>query len=233
MWPMPSGKPGCVRSNAWHCDFSSQHNTSALSGGLRYSPMTSQNFSSKRLSLDSLKVRERCGLISLDAHRRCTLAVADRSCRRDLTPLVIKGGCEMHLLGGAIEADHFSEAVTEAVPVSLGEVVHLVLAGVKLPAATSYSSGFHRWVRAHSTSMTCALSFDEERRRPRRSPSRVASSSPAAPPPITTIRCRLSSSAGRAARVRNGNYRFELGLRVHYIRHPLYGLRFLILRLVE
>ena len=32
--------------------------------------MTSQNFSSKRLSLDSLKVRERCGLISLAAHRR-------------------------------------------------------------------------------------------------------------------------------------------------------------------
>src|ERR1700745_1811977 len=31
-----SGKPGCVRSSAWHCDFSSQHSTSALSGGLRY-----------------------------------------------------------------------------------------------------------------------------------------------------------------------------------------------------
>src|SRR5271169_3395214 len=74
MWPMPSGKPGCVRSNAWHCDFSSQHNTSAFSGGLRYSPMTSQNFSSKRLSFDSLKVRERCGLMSLAAHSRCTLA---------------------------------------------------------------------------------------------------------------------------------------------------------------
>src|SRR5271155_5042099 len=58
----------------WHCDFSSQHNTSAFSGGLRYSLMTSQNFSSKRLSLDSLKVRERCGLMSLAAHRRCTLA---------------------------------------------------------------------------------------------------------------------------------------------------------------
>src|SRR5580692_6608957 len=36
--------------------------------------MTSQNFSSKRLSLDSLKVRDRCGLMSLAAHRRCTLA---------------------------------------------------------------------------------------------------------------------------------------------------------------
>src|SRR5437868_1417114 len=74
MWPMPSGRPGCVRSNAWHCDFSSQHKISAFSGGLRYSPMTSQNFSSKRLSFDSLMVRERCGLMSLAAHRRCTLA---------------------------------------------------------------------------------------------------------------------------------------------------------------
>jgi hypothetical protein len=36
--------------------------------------MRSQNFSSKRLSVDSLKVRERCGLMSLAAHRRCTLA---------------------------------------------------------------------------------------------------------------------------------------------------------------
>src|SRR5258705_9772551 len=33
--PIPNGRPGCVRSSAWHCDFSSQHSTSALSGGLR------------------------------------------------------------------------------------------------------------------------------------------------------------------------------------------------------
>src|SRR6266853_2033979 len=36
--------------------------------------MTSQNFSSNCLSFDSLKVRERCGLMSLAAHSRCTLA---------------------------------------------------------------------------------------------------------------------------------------------------------------
>ena len=36
--------------------------------------MTSQNFSSKCRSFDSLKVRVRCGLISFAAHRRCTLA---------------------------------------------------------------------------------------------------------------------------------------------------------------
>src|ERR1700722_2068971 len=34
MCPIPSGKPGCVRSSAWHCDFSSQHSTSALEGKL-------------------------------------------------------------------------------------------------------------------------------------------------------------------------------------------------------
>jgi hypothetical protein len=36
--------------------------------------MTSQNFVSKCLSLDNLKVRDRCGLMSLAAHRRCTVA---------------------------------------------------------------------------------------------------------------------------------------------------------------
>src|ERR1700758_3127443 len=33
--PDPQGQTGCVRSSAWHCDFSSQHITSALSGGSR------------------------------------------------------------------------------------------------------------------------------------------------------------------------------------------------------
>jgi hypothetical protein len=36
----------------------------------------------------------------------------------------------MHLLGGAIEPDHLAQAVTEPVPMRLGEVVQLVLAGV-------------------------------------------------------------------------------------------------------
>ena len=39
--PFFSGSPGCVRSSAWIWDFSSTHSTSALSGGLRYSPTTS------------------------------------------------------------------------------------------------------------------------------------------------------------------------------------------------
>src|SRR5215472_7338361 len=36
--------------------------------------MTSQNFVSKCLSLDNLKVRDKCGLMSLAAHRRWTVA---------------------------------------------------------------------------------------------------------------------------------------------------------------
>lgn len=40
----------------------------------RYNPMTSQNFSSKLGSLDSLNVRVRCGFMSLAAHIRWTLA---------------------------------------------------------------------------------------------------------------------------------------------------------------
>src|ERR1700686_3564837 len=49
---------------------------------------------------------------------------------RDLAPLVIEGGGEMHLLGGAIEPDHLAQAITEPVPMRLGEVVQLVFAGV-------------------------------------------------------------------------------------------------------
>jgi hypothetical protein len=48
--------------------------TNALSAGSRYSPMTSQNFSSKFGSLDSLKVRVRCGFMSFAAPMRWTLA---------------------------------------------------------------------------------------------------------------------------------------------------------------
>src|SRR3954469_14130957 len=53
-----------------------------------------------------------------------------------------------------------------------------------LPAATSCSSGFHRWVRLRSMSVTSARPL-----RASRSPSRVASSSPPAPPPAMTMRC--------------------------------------------
>jgi hypothetical protein len=53
---------------------SSQHSTSARCGGLRYSPITSQNFSSKCWSVDSLNVSITCGLMSLACQMRCTLS---------------------------------------------------------------------------------------------------------------------------------------------------------------
>src|SRR5215472_9292338 len=60
-----------------------------------------------------------------------------------------------------------------------------------LPAAISCNSGFHKCARALSISVTSALP-----RRPSLSPSRVASSSPPAPPPTMTTRCaRLVSVA--------------------------------------
>jgi len=49
---------------------------------------------------------------------------------RDLAPLVIEGGGELHFLGGTIEPDHLAQAITEPVPMRLGEVVQLVIAGV-------------------------------------------------------------------------------------------------------
>src|SRR6202011_3825604 len=44
-------------------------------GGLRYSPTTSTSFSSKRLSLDSLKVSVRCGCSPRADQMRCTVAL--------------------------------------------------------------------------------------------------------------------------------------------------------------
>ena len=57
--------------------------------------MTSQNLVSNCLSLDSLKVRERCGLIAFAAHRRCTLACeipASRAMVRQLHRARVAGG---------------------------------------------------------------------------------------------------------------------------------------------
>jgi hypothetical protein len=71
--PFFRGKPGWVRSKAWIWLFSSTENTSALSGGLRYSPTMSCTFSANRLSFDSLKVFTRCGLSSCAFQMRCTL----------------------------------------------------------------------------------------------------------------------------------------------------------------
>ena len=64
-----------MRSRAWHWLFSSQHSTNARSGGFKYKPITSQNFVSKFLSLESLNVRVRCGLMSLALQRRWTVAL--------------------------------------------------------------------------------------------------------------------------------------------------------------
>src|SRR5215831_3061163 len=57
--------------------------------------MTSQNFVSKCLSLDNLKVRDRCGLMSLAAHRRWTVAFetpAIRAMLRQLHRPSVAGG---------------------------------------------------------------------------------------------------------------------------------------------
>src|SRR5687768_13842196 len=58
------GSTGADRSNAWICDFSSVHSTTAPSGGLRYNPTTSNSFSTNNGSVDSLNVSVRCGLSS-------------------------------------------------------------------------------------------------------------------------------------------------------------------------
>src|SRR5215469_6450069 len=57
--------------------------------------MTSQNFVSNCLSLDNLKVRDRCGLMSLAAHRRWTVAFetpAIRAMLRQLHRPSVAGG---------------------------------------------------------------------------------------------------------------------------------------------
>src|SRR5215469_6357107 len=57
--------------------------------------MTSQNFVSKCLSFDNLKVRDRCGLMSLAAHRRWTVAFetpATRAMLRQLHRSSVAGG---------------------------------------------------------------------------------------------------------------------------------------------
>src|SRR5438445_2196817 len=97
MWPTPKGRPGWVLSSAWHWLFSSQHSTNARSGGLRYSPMTSQNLASNCGSLDNLKVRVRCGLMSLACQSACTVPTetwAVRAIERTL--------CRVWPLGGRV-----------------------------------------------------------------------------------------------------------------------------------
>ena len=49
------------RLNAWTCDFSSTHNTTAFAGGCRYSPTTSRIFASSSGSVENLNVWTRQG----------------------------------------------------------------------------------------------------------------------------------------------------------------------------
>src|SRR5487761_6345 len=62
------GRLGWVRFNAWIWLFSSTDSTTESSGGFMYNSTTSRSFSSKRLSLDSLKVSTRCGRIPRALH---------------------------------------------------------------------------------------------------------------------------------------------------------------------
>lgn len=71
----PMGSTGCVRSSAWIWLFSSTHSTSAWSGGFRYSPVMSRTFSTKARSLDSLKLRERCGAMPAARNWRCAMSL--------------------------------------------------------------------------------------------------------------------------------------------------------------
>src|SRR5688572_33222659 len=78
-----------------------------------------------------------------------------------------------------------------------------------LPAAISCSLGFHTWVRCRSISVTST-------RRCSRSPSRVASSRPPAPPPTITTRCRVDGLAVMGWVVRRRS-----GLGWHVVLHPI------------
>ena len=50
-----------MRSRAWSWDFSSTHNTIALSGGLKSSPTMSRTLTSSSGSVENLNVPDRCG----------------------------------------------------------------------------------------------------------------------------------------------------------------------------
>ena len=72
---------------AWHWIFSSQEGTTALSGGLTYRPIASQNLRSKCLSSDSLNVLARCGLSPVRRQMRLTVDCETPACRAVLRVL--------------------------------------------------------------------------------------------------------------------------------------------------
>ncbi len=71
------GRTGWVRFRAWIWLFSSTHSTSAWSGGFRYRPTMSQTFSTKNGSVESLKLRVRCGWSAKAWNRRCCVRFGD------------------------------------------------------------------------------------------------------------------------------------------------------------
>ena len=72
--PFFMGSPGCVRSSACTWLFSSQHSTSACSGGDMYKPTISSSFSTNWGSREALKLRTRWGFKPLARQCRETLA---------------------------------------------------------------------------------------------------------------------------------------------------------------
>jgi hypothetical protein len=69
----PEGQDRLRPSSAWIWVFSSTHNTTALSGGFRYSPTMSRTLSTKAGSVESLKLFERCGCTPKSESIRATV----------------------------------------------------------------------------------------------------------------------------------------------------------------
>jgi hypothetical protein len=78
---------------------------------VRIGPFTARSFGNAR----------RAEVIGDAADRDHQRVVADAPRRGDLTPFVVEHGGEAHELGRTIEPDHLAEAVTETVPVRLGQ----------------------------------------------------------------------------------------------------------------
>src|SRR6202042_56075 len=68
------------------------------------------------------------GLAADCDHQR---VIINRGGPGDLAPILVEGRGKTHLLDDAIETDHFAEAIAKSVPMRLGEVVHLIFAGVE------------------------------------------------------------------------------------------------------
>jgi len=72
----------------------------------------------------------RAEIVGHAADRNHERVVAHGPRRRDLATLLVERGGKPHFLRGAVKPDHLAEAVAEAVPMRLGEVVDLIDAGI-------------------------------------------------------------------------------------------------------